>query len=215
LTPITAVTVRDADFNVVKVLSADEVPRFEELWTTKTEAGASLEDVGGSHYKLDIESKDSGDRWLYQSTGHVQVLSTKGASVYRIRDPSRFNELIGAERDHDPGILLVQPPDLLIHVKPGVRPQEIETIWTEILGTPSPSGRGHDSIDGVGAVSRSDTKAETRIRVAFRPGTSAERRAEIAEKVLGSPLVARTTDLEPSALGEVRGSYFAPPAEPE
>jgi hypothetical protein len=111
-------------------------------------------------------------------------------------------------------IVLAQPPDLLIHIKPETSAQQIETIWTDVLGTPHPSGRGHSHIEGVGAVSRFDSDTEARIRVSFQPGTSSERRAEVVQRVLASPLVARTSDLEPSSGVEFRGSAMLP-SEPE
>lgn len=107
-------------------------------------------------------------------------------------------------------VVLAQPPDLLIHVKTGTSPQQIETIWTEVLGTPAPSGRGHSHIEGIGAVSRFDSDAEVRIRVSFQPGTSAERRAEVVQRALESPFVARTSDLEPSSGRKLLGNVTLP-----
>ncbi len=111
-------------------------------------------------------------------------------------------------------VALAQPADLLVHIAHGTTPQQIETIWTDVLGTPHPSGRGHSHIEGVGSISRSDGGGEARIRVSFRHGTCAERRAEVVQRVLASPLVARTSDLEPSAGGEFRVD-MAPILEPE
>ena len=93
-------------------------------------------------------------------------------------------------------IAFAQPPDLLLHVEPAATSEQIETIWSEVLGTPHPSGRGHSSIEGVQVVSRADSETEARIRVGFVPGTSEERRAEVVQRVLESPLVARVSDVE-------------------
>jgi len=101
-------------------------------------------------------------------------------------------------------IVFAQPADLLVHVAPGTTPEQVQTIWTEVLGTPSPTGIGHAQIEGVQAVSRYDGDSEVRLRVSFFPGTSQARRAEVVERVLASPLVARTSDLEASAGNEFR-----------
>jgi hypothetical protein len=100
-----------------------------------------------------------------------------------------------------------KPPDLIIHMRPGMS-AELETVWTEVLGTPHPSGQGYLPVEGIGSISRFDGDGESRIRVAFQPGTSARRRAAIVEKVLASPLVARTTDVGVKG-GESRDSDAA------
>jgi hypothetical protein len=107
-------------------------------------------------------------------------------------------------------IVFAQPADLLIHVSPGITPQQVETIWTEVLGTPSPTGVGHAHIEGVQTVSRYDGDGEVRIRVSFFPGTSEARRAVVVAQVLSSPLVARTSDLEAGT-----GSEFGARALPD
>ena len=96
--PITSVTVRDAQFKVVKQLTASELAAFERHWSSKVEVKASLEDAGGRHFKLDVERGEKGNRWLYQTSGYVEVLSVLKKPVYRVREPESFNELIGAKR---------------------------------------------------------------------------------------------------------------------
>jgi hypothetical protein len=96
--PITGVKVCDADFKVVKQLAPTELPEFERAWSAKTTVDSSLNNVGGRHFKLDIEKgSDAGDRWLYQTTGYVQVLAVKGKEpVYKLQNPQAFNKIIGA-----------------------------------------------------------------------------------------------------------------------
>lgn len=98
--PITSVKVWNADFKVIKELTASEVADFERAWSAKMAVDNSLNNVGGEHFKLDIEmGGKSGDRWLYQTTGYVQVLAVKGGKpVYKLQDPEAFNRLIGAAK---------------------------------------------------------------------------------------------------------------------
>lgn len=98
--PITRVTILDEQFRVVKVLDAPEIAEFERAWEEKEETDAGLRDAGGLHFKIDIErASASSNRWLYQSTGFVRVLTMKaGRPVYRLQDPEAFNTLIGATK---------------------------------------------------------------------------------------------------------------------
>jgi len=94
---ITKVSVRDARFKEIKVLDAAELAEFETHWQRRKPVEVSLTSVGGDHYKLDIEHRNSGARWLYQTTGYVTALTVKkGRPVYRIPDANAFNKLIGA-----------------------------------------------------------------------------------------------------------------------
>ena len=94
--PITNVSVRDARFEVVKVLTPAELSEFQRQWGNKEEVEATLSNVGGEHFKIDIDRKRHGDRWLYQTTGYTQMLN-KGPKmpVYKLRDPGAFSRLIG------------------------------------------------------------------------------------------------------------------------
>ena len=95
--PTTAVTVRNKEFEIVKSLSADEVVEFERLWQDKSEVSVPLNDAGGTHFKLDLTYGDDSDRWLYQTSGFVQMLSIDKSPVYQLRVPEAFNRLIGAQ----------------------------------------------------------------------------------------------------------------------
>src|SRR5688572_27472554 len=79
--PVTRVSVRDAQFDLVKSLSPAELSEFQRQWENKQIVETLLSDVGGEHFKVDIERNGNGDRWLYHSTGHVQLLSKKATPV--------------------------------------------------------------------------------------------------------------------------------------
>lgn len=96
--PITAVSVRDANFQIVKTLTSAELPEFTRLWEEKEEIRVPPPSLGGQHFKLDITSRDLGGRWLYQTTGYVQYLDPKTKPVYKLHDSERFNRLIGAAK---------------------------------------------------------------------------------------------------------------------
>ncbi len=52
--------------------------------------------ASGEHLKLDIDTGESSDRWLYQTTGHVRLLNKIQTPLYKLLDPESFNELLGA-----------------------------------------------------------------------------------------------------------------------
>jgi hypothetical protein len=100
--PITAVQVRDSDFELVKELDSTELAAFERHWNTRRKlfhgSRAMAQDPYG-HYKLDIRRGDraSGDRWLYYISGEVTLLTVMaGMADYQIQDVRAFNKLIGA-----------------------------------------------------------------------------------------------------------------------
>ncbi len=98
--PITGVSVRDAHFQVVKVLAPTEITAFRQHWQGKQKVEASLSEIGGQHFKIDIRHQGSqrGGRWLYRTTGYVWLLDKFATPVYKVQDPKAFNRLIGAEK---------------------------------------------------------------------------------------------------------------------
>ena len=98
LGPITGVSVRDANFQVVKVLSPAELVDFTRLWENKQEVQASLNSVEGQHFKVDITRQQSSARWLYQTTGYAQYLDPLAQPVYKLQEPEAFNRLIGVKK---------------------------------------------------------------------------------------------------------------------
>lgn len=101
------------------------------------------------------------------------------------------------------GFISAQPADLLIHFKPGVSSEQIEEFVSDVLGVSSRDGRSHALLDGIQTVARADDDGEARIRIGFYPGTTVEHRIEIVRRVLESPFVARTSDLDATEHGEL------------
>ena len=93
---ITGVTVRDDRLDVVKQLAPPELARFEQQWRARREVDASVEEVGGRRFVLDVGQEKRSSRWLYRTTGFAQVLSVKKTAVYKLAKPEAFNEIIGA-----------------------------------------------------------------------------------------------------------------------
>jgi hypothetical protein len=100
--PITAVTVRDSKFELVKVLTPAEIAEFDRHWRAKKKLSASAPSNTRSFYgdyKLDISRGGRGDRWLYHATGKLTLLTVMaGMADYQIEDVRSFNKLIGASR---------------------------------------------------------------------------------------------------------------------
>jgi hypothetical protein len=94
--PIRAVSVRNAQFEVVKILAPSELPEFAWQWENKRKVEASPGSLGGQHLKLDVQRQGSNGRWLYQTTGYVHLLSMQTQPIYRLPEPETFNRLIGA-----------------------------------------------------------------------------------------------------------------------
>jgi len=90
---ITKVSVLDSELRQVKVISTEsELSQFEELWSKKTKQDpVKVKWL----YKLDIDTKTNGNRWLYHPTGWVQVLSAKKVTAYKLSSPEEFNKLLG------------------------------------------------------------------------------------------------------------------------
>lgn len=91
---ITKVSVRDKNFAVVKVIKDHKLlQQFENTWKEKKK----LKNLPLPQwlYKIDIEGKGYGDRWLYDPAGFVQVLTKAKTPVYHIPDTESFNKLIG------------------------------------------------------------------------------------------------------------------------
>ncbi|MEX0701292.1 MAG: hypothetical protein WD069_04280 [Planctomycetales bacterium] len=109
--PITGVTVRDANFEVVKTLSSAEIAEFDRHWAQRVEIDVSGIEANSPHYKLDlICGGDRGGRWIYHTSGHVTLLSKTVQPAYELADPQSFNRLIGSTSiDPQPSTLNPQP----------------------------------------------------------------------------------------------------------
>ena len=87
---ITKITVRDANFEIVKTLEfSSEIKSFSEIWSSKIKIGAT--EYSWTH-KLDFLP---GGRWLYNCSGRTAFLSKTLIPMYKIPDPSEFNKLLG------------------------------------------------------------------------------------------------------------------------
>lgn len=96
-TPVTAVSVLDAEFKLVKALSEAELVAFTTHWDARQRVQApSLPRFHEHHFKLDLRGgRRAQGRWLYDGSGHLQRLSHHWQPVYRVADPEAFNRLIG------------------------------------------------------------------------------------------------------------------------
>lgn len=102
--PIKSVEVRNANFDVIKKLGADELYDFERHWAakeaTELDTNTSRSLLGDEHFKLDIASQKYGGRWLYYTSGYVQLLAIKrkNVTIYKLNDVESFNRLIGVKK---------------------------------------------------------------------------------------------------------------------
>lgn len=98
---ISLVKVRNQKFEIVKVINDKaSLQLFERIWKTKRKVKSSV--APQWLYKIDIEGKGHGDRWLYDPGGYVQVLSKAKVPIYEIPTPDPFNQLIGT---HNKGVV--------------------------------------------------------------------------------------------------------------
>lgn len=85
------VIVRDFQSHIVsQFTSKEKLQNFTEEWNRRTRVTSNEKPKW--KYKLHLQP---GDTWFYDPEGWVQVLSIKTATIYKIEDPKRFNELIG------------------------------------------------------------------------------------------------------------------------
>lgn len=96
--PITAVTVRDGAFQVVKELSPTEVATFDAMWAVKVKVSEEFGVTDKNHYKLDIAGGNDPGRWLYKPNGYTSELDPMVQPVFKVQDAESFNRLIGATK---------------------------------------------------------------------------------------------------------------------
>lgn len=93
---LTGVTLRNQDFEVVKVISDQAaLQAFERSWKAKTTSTPPA--TPRWTYKLDLAGKGARARWLYDPAGYVQVLTEAKSPIYAIPNPEAFRELVGAK----------------------------------------------------------------------------------------------------------------------
>lgn len=92
--PISQVTVRDRDFEIVRILDGEEeLTPFVRAWEHKREVDFVPNPTWT--YKIDIRRGDYSQRWLYDPTGWTSLLAVKGGTFYRIEEVSTFNATLG------------------------------------------------------------------------------------------------------------------------
>ena len=92
---ITRVTVvHQKTYNVVTTLSdAGALATFERHWNAKIPSGFTPE----PHwvYKIDIETAQNSDRWLYDPRGWTKLRSNTETQAYKLSTPDDFNSILG------------------------------------------------------------------------------------------------------------------------
>ena len=97
--PLQTVTVRNAQLRVTKELRAwSEVADFHKYWKTKQPINRTSEQEQDWAFTLDIVGAGKAERWQYQSNGMAIRVAADVQQVYQIKNPTAFNELIGAFR---------------------------------------------------------------------------------------------------------------------
>jgi len=92
---ISRISVRNNNFEVVKVIKDQQsLQQFEKAWKEKKVIKTTQ--LTQWLYKIDIEGEGYDDRWLYDPSGYVRVLSKVKTPVYRLSDAESFNKLVGA-----------------------------------------------------------------------------------------------------------------------
>jgi len=88
---ITSVTVRGKGFDMIKEIRDHKgLSEFRDHWKKKEQitSDTRIHPI----YKIDIEP---GDRWLYDPSGYVSVLSKAKGPIFKINKPEEFNGLLG------------------------------------------------------------------------------------------------------------------------
>ncbi|MBW1811488.1 MAG: hypothetical protein JRJ87_25085 [Deltaproteobacteria bacterium] len=93
---VTKVTIRNKDFEVVKILEKKtELAEFALHWEKKVK---QKNEVSVKWlYKLDVSKADKGNRWLYDPAGWTRILSKKMTPIYKIASKEEFNKLLGID----------------------------------------------------------------------------------------------------------------------
>jgi hypothetical protein len=106
---IVKVTVRDADFHVIRVIESErDLATFRALWAAlvETDPGSWTQPAGSAHYKLDIQwvgrdRRTQSSRWFYFSDGTIRLLAIWRAlwvaPLYRTPSPDAFEALLRAD----------------------------------------------------------------------------------------------------------------------
>jgi hypothetical protein len=83
-------------------------------------------------------------------------------------------------------------PELRVVVHPDATPQEIQLVWQQVIGSPSPTGIGYSLPGGVRGVSRAGVEGDaTVLIVTFDPFASGRQRTDMERQLRTSPLISR------------------------
>lgn len=89
-------------------------------------------------------------------------------------------------------------PKVRVVVRPGATPDEVQQVWSEVLGHPTGQGEAHYMLPELSSVSASGYEGESAIlTVAMRKSTSQRQRDSLVALIRRSPLVVRV-DTVPS-----------------
>ena len=92
LTQVTVV--HQKTYQVVSTLSnAEALGKFSRLWKEKLLEKPAAEPQWV--YKIDIETAQNSDRWLYDPRGWTKLRSHTETPVYRLSAAAEFNRLLG------------------------------------------------------------------------------------------------------------------------
>lgn len=90
-------------------------------------------------------------------------------------------------------------PRVRVVVRPDATPDEVQKVWTHVLGRPTGRGDEHYMLDGLQSVAAIGEEGKSAVlEVSFRKGLSREERDSLVALIRRSPLVARV-DSVPSA----------------
>jgi len=89
------VTIWDKEFKEVKTLKTkEEIESFLFHWKQKKSLSSKLENPSWD-YKVDIQTSESSQRWLYDSNnGYCRILTKTKAPIYESINKEEFNTLL-------------------------------------------------------------------------------------------------------------------------
>ncbi len=99
---VVKVTVRDAEFRVLSMVSAPEqLLRFEQIWVHKEAQDATIDQgsLPSGGYVLDVRSSSGVHRWIYNpKDGTLTIVAVKASTpTYRVLERNAFNVVIGVQ----------------------------------------------------------------------------------------------------------------------
>jgi hypothetical protein len=79
--------------------------------------------------------------------------------------------------------------DLLVTINPDASENDINTLYYNVIGYPSPKGEGYKLLGAISAVGRVDTRGNARLLVSLHSWLSDSDREQIRQHIAASPLV--------------------------